>query len=292
MKKVRKAVFPVAGWGTRFLPATKASPKEMIPLVDKPVIQYAVEEAAASNIETMVFVTGRGKRAIEDHFDSSPELELFLSQKGKDRELAEIKKISSMATCIFVRQREALGLGHAVLCAREAVGDEPFAVLLGDDVVDAEVPVLAQMMRVWDKHQRSVIGLMEVPDHQVSRYGIAAGEEVEEGVFKITTMVEKPPLDKAPSNLAIVGRYILTPTVFDKIQESGKGALGEIQLTDALIATMRDEGVFGIVFKGKYLDCGTKAGWIKSQIYWALKHPEMAQEIRAYIEGLLNGSWM
>ena len=289
MKRIRKAVFPVAGWGTRFLPATKASPKEMIPLVDKPVIQYAVEEAVASGIETMVFVTGRGKRAIEDHFDASPELELFLKEKGKDQELSEIKRISSMANCVFVRQREALGLGHAVLCAREAVGNEPFAVLLGDDVIDSETPVLAQMLQVWEKHQRSVIGLMEVPDHQVSRYGIAAGEEIEPGVFRITQMVEKPPLEKAPSNLAIVGRYILTPGVFEKIEESGRGALGEIQLTDALIATMEEEGVFGIIFEGKYLDCGTKVGWIKSQIYSALKHLEMAEEIRTYLEEIVKG---
>ncbi len=288
MKRIRKAVFPVAGWGTRFLPATKASPKEMIPLVDKPVIQYAVEEAAASGIETMIFVTGRGKRAIEDHFDASPELELFLQQKGKTEELDEVKKISSLATCVFVRQKEALGLGHAVLCAREAVGDEPFAVLLGDDVVDAEVPVLAQMMRVWERYQRPVIGLMRVPDNQVSRYGIAAGEEVEPGVFKVTTMVEKPPLEEAPSNLAIVGRYILTPDLFRKIEESGKGALGEIQLTDALVAAMEEKGVFGVVFEGRYLDCGTKVGWIKSQLYAALKHPEMSEEIRAYLRELVN----
>ena len=289
MKKVKKAVFPVAGWGTRFLPATKASPKEMIPLVDKPVIQYAVEEAAASGIETMVFVTGRGKRAIEDHFDAAPELELFLSKKKKDLELAEIRKISSMATCMFVRQKEALGLGHAVLCAREAVGDEPFAVLLGDDVIDGEVPVLAQMMRVWEKYQRPVIGLMEVPDHLVSRYGIAAGDEREPGVFRINRMVEKPPLEKAPSNLAIVGRYILTPDIFQRIEDSGKGALGEIQLTDALIAAMEDQGVLGIIFKGRYLDCGTKVGWIKSQIYAALKNPGMAEEIRAYLKDILEG---
>jgi len=289
MSKVKKAVFPVAGWGTRFLPATKASPKEMIPLVDKPVIQYAVEEAAASGIDTMVFVTGRGKRAIEDHFDASPELELFLSQKGKALELEEINKISSMATCIFVRQKEALGLGHAVLCARKAVGNEHFAVLLGDDVVDAQVPVLAQMMRVWEKHQRSVIGLMEVPNNQISRYGIAAGDKVGTGMFKITQMVEKPPLEKAPSNLAIVGRYILTPTVFDKIEESGRGALGEIQLTDALISTMEEEGVLGIVFEGRYLDCGTRVGWIKSQIYSAMKHPEMTEEIQTYLREIIEG---
>ncbi len=290
MKKLRKAVFPVAGWGTRFLPATKASPKEMIPLVDKPVIQYAVEEAAWSGIETMIFVTGRGKRAIEDHFDSSPELELFLKEKGKDLELEEIKKISSLARCIFVRQREALGLGHAVLCAREAVGDEPFAVLLGDDVVDAQVPVLAQMMEVWERYHKPVIGLMEVPQHLIPRYGIAAGEEREPGVFKITQMVEKPSVEEAPSNLAIVGRYILTPDIFEKIEESGRGALGEIQLTDALVAAMKDQGVYGIVFKGRYLDCGTKVGWIKSQIYAALKHPEMAEEIREYLKEMVD-SW-
>ncbi len=291
MYKVKKAVFPVAGWGTRFLPATKASPKEMIPLVDKPVIQYAVEEAAASGAETMVFVTGRGKRAIEDHFDASPELELFLSQKGKDLELEEIRKISSLASCVFVRQKEALGLGHAVLCAREVVGNEPFAVLLGDDVIDAEDPVLAQMMRVWEEYQKPVIGLMEVPDHQIPRYGIAAGEEVKPGVFKINQMVEKPPLDKAPSNLAIVGRYILTPDIFSKIEESGKGALGEIQLTDALVAAMEDQGVYGLVFKGRYLDCGTKAGWVKSQLYMALKHPELADEIRTCLEELAETRW-
>src|SRR3989440_2269130 len=228
-QKVRKAVFPAAGLGTRFLPATKASPKEMLPLVDKPLIQYAVEEAVASGIQSIIIVTGRGKTAIEDHFDVSFELEKVLEERGKKEELKAVRAISEMARVSYVRQREALGLGHAVLQARDLVGNEPFAVMLSDDIVDSETPALQQLLDVYEKYDAPVLATMQVKGQAISRFGVIDGEEVEDGVFRIKDMVEKPPLSEAPSDLAIIGRYVLTPDIFDEIENTSPGAIGEIR---------------------------------------------------------------
>jgi UTP--glucose-1-phosphate uridylyltransferase len=233
-QRVRKAVFPAAGLGTRFLPATKASPKEMLPLVDKPLIQYVVEEAVASGIESVIIVTGRGKAAIEDHFDVSFELERLLEERGKKDELKAMRAISEMARIGYVRQREALGLGHAVLQARDLVGDEPFAVMLSDDIIDSETPALKQLLDVYEKYDAPVVAVFEVAGEAISRFGVIDGEEVEEGVYKIKDMVEKPPFAEAPSDLAIIGRYVLTPDIFDEIEKTRPGAIGEIQITDAM----------------------------------------------------------
>src|SRR5947209_14648223 len=233
-QRIRKAVFPAAGLGTRFLPATKASPKEMLPLVDKPLIQYVVEEAVASGVESIIIVTGRGKTAIEDHFDISFELEQLLRERGKEEELKEVRAISEMAQVSYVRQREALGLGHAIYQARDLVGNEPFAVMLSDDIIDSETPALKQMLDVYEKYDAPVLGTMQVEGEAISRFGVIDAEEVSEGVFKIKDMVEKPPFNEAPSDLAIIGRYILTPDIFDEIEKTQPGAGVEIQITDAL----------------------------------------------------------
>ncbi len=287
--KVRKAVFPVAGWGTRFLPATKAMPKEMLPLVDKPIIQYVVEECLASNVRTIIMVTGRAKRAIEDHFDISFELESVLKSQGKESLLREVRRIAMMADTIYVRQKEPLGLGHAILCAREAVGDEPFAVLLGDDVIhDPEKPTLARMLEIYQEYQRPVIALREVPREQVTRYGIAGGKLLGNGVVEINNMVEKPSLEVAPSNWAIIGRYILPPEVFDYIEETKAGPTGEIHLTDALSRLLQDGPVYGYLFPGTYLDCGEKLGYLKAVIHYSLIRKDLAPELKEFIRGLLD----
>jgi UTP--glucose-1-phosphate uridylyltransferase len=285
-QKVRKAVFPAAGLGTRFLPATKASPKEMLPLVDKPLIQYVVEEAVASGIESVIIVTGRGKASIEDHFDVSFELEKLLQERGKHEELKAMRTISEMARVSYVRQQEALGLGHAVLQARDLVGNEPFAVMLSDDIIDAETPALRQLLDVYEKYEAPVVAVFEVAGEAISRFGVIDGEEVEPGVYKIKDMVEKPPQNEAPSNLAIIGRYILTPDIFAEIESLEPGAVGEIQLTDAVRQLLKKRSVYARRFKGTRYDAGNKLGFLIATVDFALKHSECGAEFREYLRTL------
>jgi len=286
--EVRKAVFPAAGLGTRFLPATKAQPKEMLPLVDKPIIQYGVEEALASGINNMILVTGRGKNAIEDHFDVSVELETFLESRGKTDLLAEIRKISNLINFSYVRQGEPLGLGHAVLVTRMLVGNEPFAVILGDDVIDADPPALRQMIDVFEEVDGPVLAIEEVPPENVSSYGIIDGEEVRPGVYRIRDLVEKPPLDQAPSNLAIIGRYILTPDIFPALEETAKekDRTGEIQLTNGLRRLLKTRPIYGCRINGVRHDTGNKLGFLKAVVYFALRRPDLAEPFREYLRGL------
>lgn len=286
--KVKKAVFPVAGLGTRFLPATKSSPKEMLPLIDKPLVQYVVEEAVASGIEQILFVTGRGKHNIEDHFDISVELEAHLYDKGKDRELSRVREIAEMVNIFYVRQRQALGLGHAILCARDFVGNEPFAVLLGDDIVDSDRPCLGQLMNVFNKHKGSVLALEKVPMEKISSYGCVAADQIDERTFHVTDMVEKPARNEAPSDMAIIGRYILTPRIFEilEMQEPGKG--DEIQLTDAILKLSREEEVYGCLFEGLRHDCGDKLGFLKATVDMALKRDEFKMEFELYLRQRLS----
>jgi UTP--glucose-1-phosphate uridylyltransferase len=286
VQKIRKAVFPAAGLGTRFLPATKASPKEMLPLVDKPLIQYVVEEAVASGIESVVIVTGRGKTAIEDHFDISFELEHLLSERGKEDMLAEIRAITEMARFFYVRQKEALGLGHAVLQAKDLVGNEPFAVMLSDDIVDSEVPALRQMLEVYEKYDAPVIGTMQIEGEAISRFGVIDAEEVSEGVYKINGMVEKPPFKEAPSDLAIIGRYILTPDIFEEIENTTPGAGGEIQLTDAMRSLLKKRPFYAVRFDGTRHDAGDKLGFLIATVEFALKRPDLGPEFRDYLRML------
>jgi UTP--glucose-1-phosphate uridylyltransferase len=286
VQKVRKAVFPAAGLGTRFLPATKASPKEMLPLVDKPLIQYVVEEAVASGIESVIIVTGRGKASIEDHFDVSFELEKLLQERGKHDELKAMRTISEMARVSYVRQPEALGLGHAVLQARDAVGNEPFAVMLSDDIIDAETPALRQLLDVYEKYDAPVVAVFEVAGEAISRFGVIDGEEVEPGVYKIMDMVEKPRQNEAPSNLAIIGRYILTPDIFDEIEKTTPGAIGEIQITDAMRSLLKKRPFYAVRFQGKRYDAGDKLGFLTATVEFALKHEDLAPEFREYLQSL------
>jgi UTP--glucose-1-phosphate uridylyltransferase len=285
-KKVRKAVFPAAGLGTRFLPATKASPKEMLSLVDKPLIQYVVEEAVASGIESVIIVTGRGKAAIEDHFDVSFELEKLLEERGKSAELKATRAISEMARVSYTRQREALGLGHAVLQARDLVGDEPFAVMLSDDIIDSETPALRQLLDVYEKYDAPVVALFQVEGEAISRFGSISGEEVEEGVFKINDMVEKPPFAEAPSDLAIIGRYVLTPDIFDEIETTRPGAIGEIQITDAMRSLLKKRPFYGVRFEGTRHDAGDKLGFLIATVDFALKRTDIGPEFREYLKSL------
>jgi UTP--glucose-1-phosphate uridylyltransferase len=282
--KVRKAIFPVAGLGTRFLPATKSSPKEMLPLIDKPLVQYVVEEAVAAGIEQIIFVTGRTKRSIEDHFDSSPELENHLEQKGKDETLQEMREISDMVDIYYVRQKKALGLGHAILCARDFVGNEPFAVLLGDDIIDAPTPCLRQLLDVYEQYKGSVLALEQVPMEQISSYGCVAVNDITDQVKEITDMVEKPKQDEAPSNLAIIGRYVLTPAIFPILAQQQPGRGGEIQLTDAIKRLSQDETVYGCLFEGLRHDCGDKLGFLKATVDLALKRDEFRDAFTAYLK--------
>jgi UTP--glucose-1-phosphate uridylyltransferase len=286
IKKVRKAVFPAAGLGTRFLPATKASPKEMLPLVDKPLIQQVVEEAVASGIESIIIVTGRGKTAIEDHFDVSFELEQLLENRGKPELLAQMRAISSMARVSYVRQQEALGLGHAVLQAEDSVGDEPFAVMLSDDIVDSETPALKQLLDVYERYNAPVIGTMQVAGETISRFGALAVEEVEDGVYKVTDMVEKPPFAEAPSDLAIIGRYVLTPDIFAEIKQTKPGAGGEIQITDAMRSLLKKRPFYAVRFEGTRHDAGDKLGFLIATVEFALKRPDLAPEFREYLKSL------
>lgn len=288
--RVRKAVFPAAGLGTRFLPATKAQPKEMLPLVDKPIIQYGVEEALAAGCDQIIIVTGRGKTAIEDHFDQSYELENLLQAKGKTDLLNIVREISDMIHLAYVRQKEALGLGHAVLMARELVGNEPFAVLLADDVVDARVPCLKQMMEVFNETQCSVIATERVEGKAISSYGVLDVKPVEsrfgDRVFEIKNMVEKPKAEEAPSNLAIIGRYILTPAVFDTLSQTQAGTGGELQLTDGMRTLLKEEKMFAYVFEGRRHDTGDKLGFLKATVEFALKRPDLGTDFRDYLKHL------
>ena len=283
---VRKAVFPAAGLGTRFLPATKASPKEMLPLVDKPLIQYVVEEAVASGIESVIIVTGRGKSDIEDHFDVSFELEQTLRDRGKDELLVQVRAISEMARVSYVRQREALGLGHAVLQARDCVGNEPFAVLLSDDIIDSEVPALRQLLAVYEKYDAPVIGTMQVAGAAISRFGVLAVDEIEDGVYKVKDMVEKPAFADAPSDLAIIGRYVLTPDIFDEIANTRPGAIGEIQITDAMRSLLKKRPFYAVRFKGTRYDAGDKLGFLIATVDFALKREDLAPEFKEYLRSL------
>jgi UTP--glucose-1-phosphate uridylyltransferase len=289
IKKVRKAVFPAAGLGTRFLPATKAQPKEMLPLVDKPIIQYGVEEAVAAGCDQIIIVTGRGKQAIEDHFDVSYELEKMLEERGKTDLLQIVRHISDMIHIAYVRQKEALGLGHAVLTARELVGDEPFAVLLADDVIDAEVPCLKQLMEVFDKTQCSVLATQVVEGPSISAYGVLDGKPVPGSngkLYEVTSLVEKPRPEDAPSNLAVIGRYILTPAVFECLSDLQAGAGGELQLTDGLRALLKKEKIYGYIFEGKRHDTGDKLGFLKATVEFALKRPDLGGPLRQYLKSL------
>ncbi|MCL2760681.1 MAG: UTP--glucose-1-phosphate uridylyltransferase GalU [Desulfuromonadales bacterium] len=288
MKHVKKAVFPVAGLGTRFLPATKASPKEMLPLIDKPLVQYVVEEAMASGIEQVLFVTGRGKHTLEDHFDVAFELEALLSGKGKDTELCQVREISNMVRIFYVRQKQALGLGHAILCAKDFVGDEPFAVLLGDDIIDGETPCLSQLMNVYNKYGSTVLGLEHVPMENISSYGCVSGEEISDSVFKVTNLVEKPKKEDAPSDLAIIGRYILTPDIFPILAKQSPGKGGEIQLTDAILELSKTDAVYGCKFEGIRHDCGDKLGFLKATVDIALKREEFGKDFEKYLRERLT----
>jgi UTP--glucose-1-phosphate uridylyltransferase len=295
VNSVRKAVFPAAGLGTRFLPATKAQPKEMLPLVDKPTIQYGVEEALASGIDNIILVTGRGKNAIEDHFDVNIELETFLEARGKVEQLEEIRKISNLINFAYVRQGEPLGLGHAVLVTRALVGDEPFAVILGDDVIDADPPALKQMVQVFDMVQGPVLAVERVPLSDVSSYGVIdaepLGSDVMNGrVYRIRDLVEKPPRDEAPSDLAIIGRYILTPDIFETLETTRRDRTGEIQLTNGLRALRERRPLFAYEVDGVRHDTGNKLGFLKAVVHFALKRPDLADAFRSYLETVIERS--
>ena len=287
-KRIRKAVFPAGGLGTRFLPATKAIPKEMLALVDKPIIQYGVEEAIASGIEHIIIVTGRGKGAMEDHFDISYELDATLERKGKDELLALSRGVSSLARISYVRQKEPLGLGHAVLCARDLVGDEPFAVILPDDVIEAEVPCLKQMIGVFNEKGSSVLATQTVEGPSISAYGVLAGSQDPDNwrLYNCTGMVEKPKLEDAPSKQAIIGRYVVTPRVFELLERTAPGAVGEIQLTDGIKALLKEEKVFGYTFEGKRYDAGDKFGMLQVTVEFALKRADLGPQFREYLKGL------
>ena len=280
---IRKAVFPAAGLGTRFLPATKAQPKEMLPLVDKPIIQYGVEEAVASGVDNIILVTGRGKNAIEDHFDVSVELETFLESRGKRDQVAEIRKISNLINFSYVRQGEPLGLGHAVLVTRNLVGDEPFAVILGDDVIDSTPPALKQMIDVFHEVDGPVLAIERVPRDEVSSYGIIDAEEIRPGVYRIRDMVEKPARADAPSDLAIIGRYILTPDIFPALASTVSDRTGEIQLTNGLRRLLKDRPIYGCRIDGVRHDTGNKLGFLKAVVYFALRRPDLAQQFGDYL---------
>ena len=284
--RVRKAVFPAAGLGTRFLPATKAQPKEMMPLVDKPIIQYGVEEAVASGIDNIILVTGRGKNSIEDHFDVSVELETFLESRNKTDLLAEVRKISSLINVAYVRQGEALGLGHAVLVTRELVGQEPFAVVLADDVLDAEPAGLKQMVDVFDRVQGPVLAVERVPWDRVSSYGIVDIQSEADGIYTVRDLVEKPKREDAPSNLAIIGRYILTPDIFEELEITAQDRTGEIQLTNGVRHLLQKRPVYAYEIKGVRHDTGNKLGYLKAVVYFALKREDLAEEFKEYLRSL------
>lgn len=285
MNKVRKAVFPVAGLGTRFLPATKASPKEMLPIVDKPLIQYAVEEAVAAGITDLIFIIGRSKRAIADHFDKAYELETELEQRGKKETLEELRNmLPSNVNCIYIRQAEALGLGHAVQCAYPAVGEEPFAVILADDLIDGEIPVMKQMVDLYDYYHSSIVGVQNVAADETASYGIVSAQPMADRLSKIDLIVEKPQPENAPSTLGVVGRYILTPRIFHHLAHLKRGTGGELQLTDAIDELIKEQQVLAYEFSGVRYDCGSKIGYLEATVEYALKHPQVKDEFAAYLK--------
>jgi UTP--glucose-1-phosphate uridylyltransferase len=284
--KIRKAIFPAAGLGTRFLPATKSSPKEMLPLVDKPLIQYAVEEAVASGVRSILIITGRDKTAIEDHFDISFELEQMLKERGKDDLFRQVRAVSDIATISYTRQKQALGLGHAIFQARDFVGSEPFAALLADDIVDAATPALKQMIDVYEKYDAPVVATMQVEGEAVSRFGVIDAEEVEPGVFRIKDMVEKPPFAEAPSDLAIIGRYIFTPDIFEAIEQTKPGSGGEIQITDAMRLLLKKRPLYALKLEGTRHDAGDKLGFLIATVELALKRDDLGNDFRSYLQGL------
>jgi UTP--glucose-1-phosphate uridylyltransferase len=282
--KVKKAVIPAAGFGTRFLPATKVVPKELLPIVDKPTIQYIMEEVASSGIEEVILITGREKGSIEDHFDTSTELENYLRKKGKDDLLQMVQKIAEMVTLVAVRQKEPLGLGHAVLCAKKIVGEEPFAVLLGDDLIDAEVPCIRQMIELYQKLDGAMVAIQKVPKSETHLYGIIKGKRMEDRLYRVEEMIEKPRQGEAPSNLAIIGRYILPPQIFDALEKTKPDQRGEIQLTDAIRELNRNLPVFGYEFIGDRYDAGDKLGYLQANIAFGLKHPELGKKLKRYLK--------
>ena len=287
--RIRKAIVPAAGLGTRFLPATKAQPKEMLPIVDKPTIQYVVEEAVASGIEDIIIVTGRGKDAIENHFDRSLELQIVLERQGKKEQLREIKRISELASFCYIRQEEPLGLGHAILVAKALVGNEPFAVLLGDDIIDAEVPCLAQMISTFERYQSSIIAVQQVSKEETSSYGIIDPKPVEDSIYQILDLVEKPSPEVAPSDLAIIGRYSLTPEIFEALEQTPPDEGGEVQLTNGLRVLLRTQTMYGLAFRGRRYDAGSKLGFLKATLQFALKRPDLAPGLREYLRTLNLG---
>lgn len=286
--KVRKAIIPAAGLGTRFLPATKAQPKEMLPIVDKPTIQYIVEEAIDAGIEDIIIISGRNKRAIEDHFDKSYELEEELKKKDNHDLLSLVQDISNLVDIHYIRQKEPKGLGHAIYCAKSFIGDEPFAVLLGDDIVDAEVPCIKQLIDVYNEYKTSVLGVQHVPDEDVSKYGIVSCKAVDDRIYKVKDLVEKPEHDKAPSNVAILGRYIITPQIFEHLENAVPGKGGEIQLTDALKSLMANEAMYAYDFVGKRYDVGNKLGFLEATVEFALKRDDLRNEFSSYLKNVVN----
>ncbi|MGQ0506142.1 MAG: UTP--glucose-1-phosphate uridylyltransferase GalU [Myxococcaceae bacterium] len=285
---IRKCVVPAAGLGTRFLPATKAIPKEMLPIVDTPTLQYIVEEAVAAGIKDVIVINGRGKGSIEDHFDHSFELETTLKSRGKEKEWSQLQGISSMANILSLRQKQPLGLGHAVLCARGLVGDEPFGVILGDDLIDAEEPAIQQLANAYAKHSKGVVALMEVPEEETHLYGIAAGEALDELTVKISQIVEKPKKGTAPSRLAVIGRYVLPPSIFGILEKQKAGVGGEIQLTDGLATLQKTEGLIGLKFKGLRYDAGDKVGYVKANVAYALKRPDLRGPLLAWLKEVVK----
>ena len=286
--KVRKAIIPAAGLGTRFLPATKAQPKEMLPIVDKPTIQYIVEEAIESGVEDIIIVTGRNKRSIEDHFDKSLELEMELQKSGKEELLSLVKDISNLVDIHYIRQKEPKGLGHAIYCARSFIGKEPFAVLLGDDIVRSEVPCLKQMIDIYNEYKTTILGIQQVPKEDVNKYGIVSCKKIEDRIYKVKDLVEKPSVDKAPSNIAILGRYILPPSIFDCLENIAPGAGGEIQLTDALKELVKREAMYAYDFVGKRYDVGHKLGYLQATVEFALQREDLKDEFMEYLKSIVK----
>ena len=286
--KIRKAVIPVAGLGTRFLPATKTVPKELLPIVDIPAIQYVVQEAVDSGISEVIFVTGRGKDSIEDHFDEIPELEQVLEERGQKEAVQNLRQIAAMIEVVSVRQKKPLGLGHAVFCARDLVGDEPFAVLLSDDLIEAPVPCLRQLMEIFAEKRESVLALRRVPEDQVRRYGIVQGKELTKGLYEVENMMEKPQPHETPSRLAIIGRYILRPEIFSLLENVTPGKGGEIQLTDGISQLARQRKVYGYEFEGEHYDIGDKLGFVRATVAYALKRPELKEQTREYLQAVID----
>lgn len=286
--RLRKAVIPVAGLGTRFLPATKVVPKELLPIVDIPSIQYVVQEAVDAGIEEIIFVTGRNKDAIEDHFDEAPELEQILADRGQSETVKMLRRIAEMTEVVSVRQKKPMGLGHAVLCARDLIGDEPFAVLLADDLIDSETPCVRQLLNIFEETQESVIALMEVPESEVHQYGVIQGKEIKKGLYQIEATVEKPAAKDAPSRMAIIGRYVLRPEIFTILQNLPPGRGGEIQLTDGLAELVRERKIFGCEFVGERYDIGDKFGFIRATVAYALKRPDLKDRVMAYLKSAVS----